>query len=58
MRQLMVLGFLRRRGHAKAEEVKAAFYFTYPGVTEQAVHRRFSDDMGGYVVPALSTTGT
>lgn len=47
MRQLMVLGFLRRRrGPARVEEVKDALYFLYPGMTEVAIHRRFSDDMG------------
>ncbi len=46
MRQLLVLGFLRRRrGRARVEEVKGAFYFVYPGMTEVATHRRFSDDM-------------
>ena len=48
MRQLMVLGFLRRqRSHARAKEIKDAFYFVYPGETEGAIHRRFSDDMEG-----------
>ena len=46
MRQLLVLGFLRRRrGRARVEELKDAFYFVYPGMTEVATHRRFSDDM-------------
>ena len=46
MRQLMVMGFLRRRGgHVRAGEVKDALYFAYPGMTEDAIHRRFSDDM-------------
>ena len=46
MRQLLVLGFLRRRrGRARVKEVKGAFYFVYPGMTEVATHRRFSDDM-------------
>jgi hypothetical protein len=46
LRQLMVLGFLRsQRSHARAKEVKDAFYFAYPGTTEVAIHRRFRDDM-------------
>lgn len=46
MRQLMILGFLRRRrGQARASAVKERLYFAYPGMTEDAIHRRFSDDM-------------
>jgi len=47
LRQLMILAFLRRRLPKRPEptELKQALYFSYPGMDEEAVHRRFSDDM-------------
>ncbi len=49
MRQLMILaflcGFLPRR--PEPAEIKYCLYPNYPGAGEEAVHRRFSEDMDG-----------
>lgn len=49
MRQLMILAYLRRRLPRRplATHIKEALYSSYPGMTEGAVHRRFSEDMDG-----------
>lgn len=50
MRQLMILAFLRGwrlpRRPAPAE-IKYCLYPSYPGTGEDAIHRRFSEDMDG-----------
>ena len=49
MRQLMILAFLRALlpNRARPGDIKDALYGRYPGNSEEAIHRRFSEDMDG-----------